>query len=303
MARPLWKGSISFGLVTIPVNVYSATRARALRFRQLDRHDKSPIQEKRINEATGKEVLWEDIVKGYEYEEDSFVILEPEDFERANVKATETIEIMQAVPRDALEPEYLETPHFIVPTKAGVKAYHLLRETLLRTDRLAIAQIVMRGHQHLAALIPHEDVMMLELLRYAFELKSVADLDLDYDISAPEARPKEIGMAEQLVAALDAPWKPKQYRDQYRDDLLAFIERKAKSGDKPVRGVGRKERGEPEEVVDIMELLKQSVGEARKRGGTRQGSGARQGSSTRRRSTTREGRGTHEAGPAERARR
>src|SRR5665811_1005571 len=158
MARPLWKGSISFGLVTIPVHVYSATRARALRFRQLDRHDKSPIQEKRINEA--------------------------------NVKATETIEIMQAVPRDALEPEYLETPHFIVPTKAGVKAYHLLRETLLRTDRLAIAQIVMRGHQHLAALIPHEDVMMLELLRYAFELKSVADLDLDYDISSPEVRPQ-----------------------------------------------------------------------------------------------------------------
>jgi DNA end-binding protein Ku len=288
MARPLWKGSISFGLVTIPVHVYSATRAHALRFRQLDRHDKSPVQEKRINEATGKEVLWDDIVKGYEYEEDSFVVLEPEDFERANVKATETIEIMQAAPRDALEPEYLETPHFIVPTKAGVKAYHLLRETLLRTDRIAIATIVMRGHQHLAALIPHEDVMMLELLRYAFELKSVADLDLDYDISAPEARPKEIEMAEQLIAALDAPWQPKQYRDQYRDDLLAFIERKAKSGDKPVRSVGRKERGEPEEVVDIMELLKQSVGEARKRGGTRRRSTTRKGSGTRGGSGTRE---------------
>ncbi len=288
MARPLWKGSISFGLVTIPVHVYSATHAHALRFRQLDRHDKSPVQEKRINEATGKEVLWDDIVKGYEYEEDSFVVLEPEDFERANVKATETIEIMQAAPRDALEPEYLETPHFIVPTKAGVKAYHLLRETLLRTDRIAIATIVMRGHQHLAALIPHEDVMMLELLRYAFELKSVADLDLDYDISAPEARPKEIEMAEQLIAALDAPWQPKQYRDQYRDDLLAFIERKAKSGDKPVRSVGRKERGEPEEVVDIMELLKQSVGEARKRGGTRRRSTTRKGSGTRGGSGTRE---------------
>jgi DNA end-binding protein Ku len=269
MARPLWKGSISFGLVTIPVNVYSATRARALRFRQLDRHDKSPIREKRVNETTGKEVLWEDIVKGYEYEKDSFVILEPEDFERANIKATETIEIMQAVPRDALEPEYLETPHFIVPTRAGVKAYHLLRETLRRTDRLAIATIVMRGHQHLAALIPHEDVMMLELLRFAHELKSVSDLDLDYDISAPEPRPKEVEMAEQLVAALDAPWQPKQYRDEYRDDLLAFIERKAKSGDKPVRSVGRKERG-PAEVVDIMELLKQSVGEARKRSRPRQ---------------------------------
>ena len=294
MARPLWKGSISFGLVTIPVHVYSATRARALRFRQLDRQDKSPIHEKRINETTGKEVLWEDIVKGYEYEKDSFVILEPEDFERANVKATETIEIMQAVPRDALEPEYLETPHFIVPTRPGVKAYHLLRETLLRTDRLAIATIVMRGHQHLAALMPHEEVLMLELLRFAFELKSVADLDLDYDISAPEARPAEIEMAEQLVAALDAPWQPKQYRDDYRDDLLAFIERKAKSGDKPVRSVGRAERGEPAEVVDIMELLKQSVGDARKRGGTRRGSGVPQGGSARRRSTTSGGSGTRE---------
>jgi DNA end-binding protein Ku len=270
MARPLWKGSISFGLVTIPVHVYSATRARALRFRQLDRHDRSPIREQRINENTGKEVLWEDIVKGYEYEKDSFVILEPEDFERANVKATETIEIMQAVPRDALAPEYLETPHFLVPTKAGVKAYHLLRETLRRTDRLAIATIVMRGRQHLAALIPHEDVMMLELLRFAYELKSVSDLDLDHDISAPDPRPQEVEMAEQLVAALDAPWDPKQYRDDYRDDLLAFIERKAKSGDKPVRSVGRKERGEPAEVVDIMELLKQSVGEARKPSRSRQ---------------------------------
>jgi DNA end-binding protein Ku len=282
MARPLWKGSISFGLVTIPVHVYSATRARALRFRQLDRHDKSPIREKRINEATGKEVLWEDLVKGFEYEKDAFVILEPEDFERANVKATETIEIMQAVPRDALEPEYLETPHFVVPTKAGVKAYHLLRETLLRTDRLAIATIVMRGHQHLAALMPHEDVMMLELLRFAFELKAVADLDLDYDITAPDLRPKEIEMAEQLVAALDAPWQPKQYRDEYRDDLLAFIERKAKSGDKPVRSVRREKSGESAEAVDIMELLKQSVGEAHKRGGTRRkASGARPGGDAR----------------------
>ncbi len=270
MARPLWKGSISFGLVSIPVHVYSATRARALRFRQLDRRDKSPIREQRINETTGREVLWEDIVKGYEYEKDSFVIVEPEDFERANVKATETIEIMQAVPRDALAPEYLETPLFVVPTKAGIKAYHLLRETLRHSDRLAIATIVMRGHQHLAALIPHEDVMMLELLRFAHELKALSDLDLDYDISAPETRPAEIEMAEQLVAALDAPWQPKQYRDEYRDDLLAFIERKAKSGEKPVRSAGRADRGEPAEVVDIMELLKQSVGEARGRGRSRQ---------------------------------
>jgi DNA end-binding protein Ku len=137
---------------------------------------------------------------------------------------------------------------------------------------------------------------MLELLRFAFELKSVADLDLDYDITVPDLRPKEIEMAEQLVAALDAPWQPKQYRDDYRDDLLAFIERKAKSGDKPVRSAGRKKPDEPAEAVDIMELLKQSVGEARKRGGTRRSgrtrkaSGAGHGGDARQTGRARKGR-------------
>lgn len=266
MPRPLWKGSISFGLVSIPVHLYSATRSDELRFRQLDRRDHSTIHELRVSEKSGREVPWEDVVKGYEYEDDSFVILEPDDFERANVKATQTIEILQAVPRDAVPPAYFETPQFVVPTKAGVKPYHLLRETLLRSQRLAIATIVMRGRQHLTALLADEELMTLELLRFAHEFKTAGDLDLDYDISAPTLRATELKMAEQLVAALDAPWKPEQYRDEYRDDLLALIERKAKSGGKPLRGrAAPAERDKPAEVLDMMDLLKKSVGQARQR--------------------------------------
>ncbi|NLG65409.1 MAG: Ku protein [Actinobacteria bacterium] len=265
MTRPLWKGTISFGLVSIPVRVYSATRSNDLRFRQLDRQDASPIRERRISESTGREVPWDDIVKGYEYEKGSFVVLDPEDFTRANVKATETIEIMQAVPRDAVGPEYFMTPYFVVPAKSGIKPYHLLREALLRTERSAIATVVMRGHQHLAALLANEHVLMLELLRFSHELKAVSDLELDYDISAAAPTPKEIELAELLVTALDAPWQPERYRDEYRDDLLALIEQKAKRGTAPTRNGASAPQDTPSEVIDIMELLKKSVGQARDR--------------------------------------
>ena len=265
MARPLWKGAISFGLVTIPVNVYSATRTDTLRFRQLDRRDNSPIREKRVNEETGEEVVWEDVVKGYEYEEGSFVVLDQEDFTSANVKATETIDIVQAVPRDAIPAEYFEKPLYVVPAKQGVKAYHILRETLRRSGRAAVATIVMRGRQHLAALIADERIITLELLRYAHEIKAVEELGADEFLEAPEVKDKEVELAEQLVAALDEGWEPEQFRDQYRDDLLQLIEAKAKTGTAPVKGRAPRERGG--EVVDMMELLKRSVGEAQGRKG------------------------------------
>ncbi len=267
MARPLWKGAISFGLVTIPVQVFSATRRDELRFRQLDRRDNSPIREKRVNQENGQEVPWEDVAKGYEYEQGSFVILEPEDFTRANVKATETIDIVQAVPLGTVPPQYFETPMFLVPAKGGVKPYHILRETLLRSGRIAVATIVMRGRQHLAALLADEQVLTLELLRFSHELKAVSELDAGEALDPPELKPKELELAEQLVAMLDAPWQPEEYRDEYRDDLLALIEEKAKKGDlAPVRdGGGAKEQ--TAEVIDMMELLKRSVGEARERKG------------------------------------
>ena len=267
MARPLWKGAISFGLVTIPVSVYSATRTDTLRFRQLDRRDNSPIREKRVNEETGEEVLWEDVVKGYEYEEGTFVVLDQEDFATANVKATETIDIVQAVPEGDVPPEYFEKPMYVVPTKQGLKAYHILRETLRRTGRVGVATIVMRGRQHLAALIGGEKVITLELLRYAHEIKAVDELGADDLLEAPDVKDKEIELAEQLVAALDDPWSPEQFRDEYRDDLLALIEEKAEKGSlAPVRDEGG--AGEQSgEVIDMMELLKRSVGEARERKG------------------------------------
>jgi DNA end-binding protein Ku len=269
MARPLWKGAISFGLVSIPVSVFTATRTDTLRFRQLDRRDNTPIREKRVNEETGEEVAWDDIVKGYEYEEGSFVILDQDDFTSANVKATETIDIVQAVPQDAIPAEYFEKPLYVVPSKQGVKPYHILRETLRRTGRVGVATIVMRGRQHLAALIADERVITLELLRYAHEIKTVEELGVDDLLEAPEVRDKEVELAEQLVAALDEPWSPEQFHDQYRDDLLELIEEKAKTGVAPVKGKERPERGA--EVVDMMELLKRSVGEAEGRKGAKAG--------------------------------
>jgi DNA end-binding protein Ku len=265
MARPLWKGNISFGLVTIPVNLYSATRRDELRFRQLDRADNQPVREKRVNAETGREVPWDDVVKGYEYEKGAFVVLEPEDFEKANVRATQTIDIMQAVPRDAVPPQYFESPMFVVPTKAGMKPYHLLRETLLRTDRVAIAMVVMRGRQHLTALIPDEEMLTLEMLRFAHELKGAEELDAGDLLEEPELRQNELELAEQLVATLDAPWEPGQYRDDYRDDLLKLIEEKAKAGGVPVPAMNVPERPQGGQVVDMMELLKRSVGEAKGR--------------------------------------
>ncbi len=265
MARPLWKGAISFGLVTIPVDLYSATRTDQLRFRQLDRRDNSPIREKRVNEETGAEVAWEDIVKGFEVDDGAFVVLDPEDFEKANVKATETIDIVQAVPVGDIPPEYFEKPLYIVPAKQGVKPYHILRETLRRTGRVAVATFVMRGRQHLAALVAGDEVITLELLRFAHEIKAVGELETGERLEAPELKEKELELAEQLVATLDDEWEPEQFRDDYRDDLMALIEEKAKTGRAPVKQGGARERGG--EVVDMMELLKRSVGEAKGRKG------------------------------------
>jgi len=273
MARALWKGNISFGLVTIPVELFTATRRDELRFRQLDRRDNAPIREKRVNAESGREVPWDDVVKGYEYDKDSFVVLEPVDFESANIKATHTIDIMQAVPRQDVPPQYFETPYFVVPGKAGVKPYHILRETLLRTERVAVATIVMRGRQHLTALMADEQLMTLELLRFAHELKQVEELGLGSEVlETPELRPKELELAEQLVATLDSEWDPGQFRDEYRDDLLALIEEKAKHGPEAVRVAAGP--AEPQgEVIDMMELLKKSVGEARDRKRKTEGAG------------------------------
>jgi DNA end-binding protein Ku len=264
MPRSIWKGNISFGLVNIPVAIHSAETRDELRFKQLDRRDLAPVKQKRVNERTGEEVPWEDIARGYEYSDGAFVVVDDEDFRTADPKATQTIEILQSVKKQDIDPAFFEKPYFVAPQKSGRKGYVLLRETLERTGQVAIAKVVIRTKQYLAALMPVGDVILLAVMRYAHELRKPDDLDLPHEtVEQLGMSQKEVTMAEKLIEALEEPWQPEEYRDEYRDKLLALIEQKAEKGEVKVveAPVGVAEAA-PGEVVDIMELLKRSVDEA-----------------------------------------
>jgi len=260
MPNAIWRGAISFGLVTIPVSVFSAENRKELSFHMLDRRDQAPVRNQRVNSETGEEVPWDEIVKGYEYEEGRWVTLSDDDFRAANVKATQTIDILGAVCREEVPVEYFSKPYYLSPDKAGRKAYALLREALRGDGRVAVAKIVIRTRQHLALLVPEGDALLLELVRYPYELRSTHDLDLpESDVAALGVTDAELAMARQLVAAMEATWDPadEAYRDTYRDDLLALIKQKAEGVEpSPPPPPAEKPEGE---VIDIMALLKQSI--------------------------------------------
>lgn len=262
MSRSIWKGAISFGLVHIPVVLYSAENRNSFDLTMLDRRNMKPVGFKRYNKETEKEVGWDDIVKGYEYEKERYVVLTDEDFKRANVEATQTIEIKVFVDADEVAPTYFETPYYLAPDKRGDKGYALLRETLKATNKIAIATVVIRTRQYLAALIPGDDVIVLNTLRYTNELRPAKDLKVPSgNLKASGVSPREIEMAKTLVDEMTEQWKPERYRDTYHDDLMKLIDKRIKAGkteviteanedeEKPVRG----------EVIDLMALLKQSV--------------------------------------------
>lgn len=258
MPRAIWKGSISFGLVHIPISLYSAEdNASDLDFTMLDKRDMAPIGYRRINKKTGKEVEWGDIVKGYEYANDQYVVLGEEDFKRANVEATQTIDITDFVDAADIPSFYFDKPYFLEPAKKGEKSYALLRETLKRTGKIGIANVVIHTRQHLAALIPYGKVLVLNLMRFANELRDPSDLKLP---ESNAATAKEIEIAEQLVNGMAAAWEPKKYHDTYHEDLLQLIERKVKAGD--TETVSDEDVAPPHktaEVIDLMALLKRSV--------------------------------------------
>lgn len=260
MPRSIWNGTISFGLVTIPVGLVSAEeRGSDISFHMLDKNTLSRVRQKRVSEATDEEVAWDDIVKGYEYERGRYVVLEPQEIEAANPKATHTIDIVAVVCRDCIDPPYFNKPYYAVPEPAGRKAYALLREVLRRTNRIAIARVVLRTRQYLAALFPTGDALVLDLLRYADELRSTADLDVPpSDLTELGVTDKEVVLAEQLVGALVEEWVPEQYEDTYVNDLLDLIKRKVEEGG-TISEMPGKEAASAGEVVDIMELLKRSV--------------------------------------------
>jgi DNA end-binding protein Ku len=269
MPRSIWRGSLSFGLVTIPVLLFAAENPRELSFHLLDRRDSAPVHNLRVNASTGEEVPWGDVVKGYEYEQGRWVILSDEDFRAANVEATQTIDILGAVCREDIPAEYYDKPYYLAPEKPGRKAYALLREVLKRARRVAVAKVVIRTRQHLALLVPEGDAILLEVMRYPYELRGTEGLELPpSDLAAIGVTEAELAMAEDLVRAMETDWDPSDpaYADSYRDDLLALIARKATGTEIPEVPEVPAEGSTAGEVVDIMALLKSSI-EHRRAGG------------------------------------
>jgi DNA end-binding protein Ku len=259
MARALWKGAISFGLVHIPVELHKAVESHDLDLTMLDKRDFSPIGFKRYNKGSGKEVTWDNIVKGYEYSDGEYVVLSDEDLRLANPKATQTIDIMAFVDADSVPLTYYETPYYLSPGRGGDKVYALLRQTLQKAGRIAIATVVIRTRQHLCALVAVGDGIIMNTLRYATEIRSVEDLKLPGDAGITD---KELKMALSLVEDMSEKWNPKEYHDTYREDVLKLVEKKVKAGQTHTLTEPTGEAPVPKasNVVDLVALLKQSLG-------------------------------------------
>lgn len=262
MARAIWKGSITFGLVNIPVGLYSAETRDDISFKMLDRETKSPIHYKRVSEESGKEVPWNETVRGYEVDKGKYVVLSDEDLKRAAPEATQTIDIQGFVDLDEISTLFFDKPYFLAPDSKGTKAYALLRETLRKTGKVGIAKVVIRTRQYLAAVVSRgeSDVLTLELMRYAHELRDPADLDVPRGKAG--VSDKELQMAVRLVEGMEEAWDPDQYKDDYRSDLMKLIEERAKAGElegstEPVP----KPESPRGKVVDLMALLKRSLDE------------------------------------------
>jgi len=276
MARPFWKGTLSFGLVEIPVSLRPALHAHDLAFTLLDRDNLSPVGNRRYNKATGEEVPWNRVIRGYEYEPDEYVVLSDEELKRANVRATQSIDIHEFVHREEIDPIFFDTPYYIEAQNRASRSYTLLRDALKETGEVGIATVVLRTRQHPAAVIVRDDVMMLELLRHTEDIERPDDLQVPEPRTAKGAPSKrEMEMAIQLIEGMRGRFEPEKYRDDYRRDVLALVERKVKSGETHtiVEPGPEDEAPAAREVIDLMPLLKQSLeqstGGARRRGPVR----------------------------------
>lgn len=268
MPRAIWKGSISFGLVNIPVGLYSATRSsNDIKFRMLRDNDLSPIKYKRVAEADDKEVPWEHIVKGYEFEKGQFVVMTSEDFDRVNVASNQTVDIRQFVNLDEIDPMFFDQPYFLAPEKGGDKAYSLLRDALEQSGKVGIAKVVIKTREHLAAVKPLGKALVLELMHFADELADPNELNLP----STETGKKELAMAEQLINTMSEKWEPEAFKDEYHEAMLKLIEEKVAAGGKEVsapKAAGRKATN----VVDLVAVLQESLNAHAKGGGTSSGS-------------------------------
>jgi DNA end-binding protein Ku len=263
MARAIWNGTVGFGLVQIPVGLYPAEAPNELDLTLLDKRDFSPIGYERINKKTGKEVAWDNVVKGYEHRGGKYVVLTDQDFAEANVEATRQMDILSFVDFSEIDPRYIDRPYYLVPQKAGKKAYALLRQALQKTGKAGVGKVVLRTRQHLAAVIAHEKALVLVLLRFADELRKESELGLpETNLKKLGVSPKEVAMAEKLVLGMSERFDPKQYEDDYRRDLMKLIHKKARAGELnsvPEKTPKKRKTEKTAQVIDLSALLRDSV--------------------------------------------
>lgn len=263
MARPIWKGYISFGLVNVPVVLYSAEKNGDIQFKLLDSRDKARIRYVRINEHTGEEVPWEEIAKGYEYDDHDYVLLRDEDLKKIAGENSKTINIEAFVPQSSLEPVDFERPYYLVPDKKGDKGYVILRETLKNTKKIGIAKVIIHTREYLAALIPYGDALVLNLLRYHQELRKPDEFDLPTEsLKAYKITPKELEIAKQLVASMTTKWNPGTYEDEYRVALQKWIDEKIHK-QTPHTTMKQKSASTSKNVVNFVDLLQKSLSKSK----------------------------------------
>ena len=259
MARALWKGSISFGLVEIPVSLVTGTSDEGdISFVQVDRRNMARVGYKRVNKDTGEEVPWGDIVRGFEYEPDEYVILSDTDLKSANPKASKTVDIVAFVSQDEIDPMFYDKPYYLEPVKKDSKSYALLRSVLEKSGKVGIAKVVLRTREYLAAMLVRRGVLVLNLMRYPAEIRDTKDIEVPDEA---KVSPAEVKMAERLVADMTEKWNPKPFKDEYREDVMKMIEKRIKAGQtKTILSPDEEEEAAPRtEIRDLMPLLKQSL--------------------------------------------
>jgi DNA end-binding protein Ku len=261
MARSMWKGSLAFGLVNIPVELYSATRDHRPKFRLLHAKDEAPVRYERVCQSEGKPVAWEDLVKGYEFEKGQFVVLTKDDFKTAALEKTKTIDILDFVDPAEIDERYFETPYYLLPGKGADRAYALLREAIRESGKLGIAKIILRDAQHLAAVEAIGDAMVLTMMRFADELADLSEFRFP---KTEGIRQPEMKMALQLIDNLVSKWEPDKYTDEYKENLMKVIQGKLK-GRKP--RLQERETPQSADVIDLMTRLRASLEGKRAAGG------------------------------------
>jgi DNA end-binding protein Ku len=259
----IWKGAISFGLVHVPVQLYPATQSEKVGFNLLDKRTIDPIGYKQINKRTGKDVTRENIVRGFEYEKDKYVVLSDDEIRSANPESTQTVDILAFVDAPDISFLYLDTPYFLTPDRKGEKVYALLREAMKASGKIGVASVVLHNKQHLAALIPVGPVLALNTLRWAAEVRDFDDFKLPADgVKAAGVSARELDMAKKLIDDMSDKWDPSQYHDTFRDDIMALVDRKIRAGktEEITEVEAPHESRQSADILDLSDLLKRSLG-------------------------------------------